>query len=144
MCVEENSVLLLNFALALTDGEVIDSNLEHAPLRYTMGSGDMLPGFERAMLGMRAGEKKTLQLDPAEAFGLVNEDNVQRFARDKFSADTELQAGVVLSFSDAAGAETPGVVVEVGTEYATVDFNHPLAGREISFTVHVHEVIKSK
>ncbi|MBT8138341.1 MAG: peptidylprolyl isomerase [Gammaproteobacteria bacterium] len=142
MLVSENSILLLNFALTLGDGEVIDSNLDGEPLRYEMGGGDMLPGFERVLIGMQAGEKKSVVLPPEQAFGLSNQENLQRMPRSSFGNDIPLEVGIMLAFGDAAGTETPGVVAGVNEEYVEVDFNHPLAGRDIGFTAHVHDVLQ--
>lgn len=142
MQVVENSVLSLNFQLELESGELVDSNFDAAPLRYEMGSGDMLPGFEQAMLGMRAGEQRSVLLPAAQAFGPVSEDNIQRFPAGSLPADVQPERGLVLSFSDAAGGELPGVVIDYDAGYVTVDFNHPLAGRDIRFTARLHAILE--
>lgn len=141
MRVEKDSTVLLNFELSLPGEEPIDSNLAGKPLRYVMGSGDMLPGFEQVLIGMQSGEQKTVDVPAAEAFGQVQEANQQRFLRAKIPGNVSLQVGAVLAFTDATGAEIPGVVTAFDQEHVDVDFNHPLAGRDVRFTVHVHDIL---
>lgn len=129
----------LNFSLNLDSGEAIDST-GGKPAEFTVGDGNLLPGFERAMFGMRAGETGSLNIAAKDAFGPHNEDNVQRIRRDQFAPDIELSEGVVVSFADAQKAELPGVVNAVTGEYVEVDFNHPLAGRNVVFEVEIIEV----
>jgi len=130
----------LNFALQLEDGSEVDSNFGNDPVSFVVGDGSLLPGFERLIFGMCAGERRSFTLAPDEAFGEPSEENVQRVRRDRFQGDDELRVGLVFSFADAAGGELPGVIVGVDEEEVTVDFNHPLAGRTILFDVLIHNV----
>jgi FKBP-type peptidyl-prolyl cis-trans isomerase SlpA len=127
----------LHFALRLSDGEVIDSNFEREPATFTVGDGNLLQGFERAMLGLRAGDKETLLIKPEDGFGQRNPNNIQRISRAQFPQDVELSEGLMLSFADAQKTELPGVVTSFDDEEVVVDFNHPLAGREIFFEVAI-------
>ncbi len=140
MAVGEGTRVYLNFSLSLDDGSEVDSNFGAEPVDFVVGDGSMLPGFERCLFGMAAGERRLFTIDPEQAFGEPREDNVQRIARRQFDADVDLQPGLVYSFADAGGGELPGVIVEVGEEQVTVDFNHPLSGRTILFDVLVHRV----
>lgn len=137
--VKKDSRLRLNFSLAIeSTGEMIDTNFDQPPVEMSMGQGLMLDAFEDALLGLKAGDEKSCVIKCADAFGSSNEDNVQRFKRSAFSEEN-LQKGLVVSFADKAGAELPGVVIEIG-DMVTVDFNHPLADKDIVFVVKVHEV----
>jgi len=129
----------LNFTLRLDSGDEVDST-GGKPADFVVGDGNLLPGFERAMFGLRAGERGSLNIAAKDAFGLHNEDNVQKIRRDQFAPDMELSEGLVVSFADAQGAELPGVVGEIGEELVEVDFNHPLAGYDIVFEVEILEV----
>lgn len=130
----------LNFALKLADGQVVDSNLDSDPVEFDMGDGRLLDGFEAALEGMMAGDYATIEIPAADAFGSRNEDNIQVFDRDQFSEDIPLEIGAMFSFADAAGGETPGVIVEILEAKVRVDFNHPLAGKDLLFEVRIHNV----
>ena len=106
---------------------------------FTVGDGNLLPGFEAAILGMRAGDDAQILIEPEDAFGLHRTENVQILRRDRFGADMALEEGLMVSFS-GPGGELPGVVREVMEEHVEVDFNHPLAGRRIVFDVSIIDV----
>lgn len=130
----------LHFSLRLKDGEVIDSNFERDPATFVVGDGNLLPGFEKAMFGLLEGDRKTLVITPEQGFGQHNPQNMQEFERSEFPDDIELKKGLVLSFSDAQKTELPGVVSEFDENKVVIDFNHPLAGREIEFSVAILKI----
>lgn len=133
-------IVTLHFALLLENGEIIDSNFAGQPVSFTVGDGSLLAGFEQVLMGLQAGAKNEVLLAPDAAFGAVNEDNVQRFARYQFPPDLTLAAGLVINFADSAGNTQAGVVKNFDSAYVEVDFNHPLAGRSIRFKFHIHDV----
>lgn len=132
--------ITLHFSLALEDGREVDSTFGKKPATFRFGDGSLLPGFERKLLGLRIGERETFTIGPEDGFGQPNPANIQRFARADFSEDVALEEGVVISFADAQRAELPGVVKSVTDEEVEVDFNHPLAGRTLLFTVEIIEL----
>ena len=119
---------------------LIDSNFAKEPVRFTIGDGNLLPGFEHVLLGLKAGAADEVVLAPGDAFGLANDDNIQRFARYQFPPDLALAAGLVINFADSTGNNQAGVVKEFDSALVEVDFNHPLAGRNIRFKFHIHDV----
>ena len=127
----------LHFSLTLSNGDVIDSNFERDPATFTVGDGSLLVGFEKAIFGMQEGDRETFLIKPEEGFGQRNPNNIQEIARDQFGEDIELSEGLMLSFADAQKTELPGVVQRFDDERVIVDFNHPLAGRDILFDVAV-------
>lgn len=135
-----DSQVTLHFTLRMQDGQVIDTTRNRAePATFTMGDGSLLPGFERRLLGLRAGDSAEFEILPEEAFGQPNPANVQRFDRKLFEG-TELAEGLMLSFADAQKAELPGVVASFDDSEVVIDFNHPLAGRTILFSVEIVRV----
>lgn len=140
LVISEGTRVTLNFALALEDGSEVDSNFGKAPASFTVGDGSLLPGFERALFGLKTGDEATFDIAPEAGFGQPNDNNVQVIKRDQFDAGDDLTSGMVFSFADAAGGELPGVVTAFDDEEVTVDFNHPLAGRTLSFRVAIHNV----
>ena len=131
----------LHFSLKLEDGYVIDSNFDGKPATFCVGDKSLLPGFERAIYGLKAGDEGSYQLRPEQAFGQHNPSNVQRIRRDQFAEDIKLETGLMLSFADAQKAEMPGVVLEFDEKMVVIDFNHPLAGRAIQFDVKILDVV---
>ena len=132
--------ITLHFALQLENGDMVDSNFERDPAIFTVGDGNLLPGFEKALYGMLEGEHKTLVIKPEDGFGQRNPNNIQEIARSQFSPDLELSEGLMLSFADAQKTELPGVVQSYDDEVVVVDFNHPLAGRDILFEVAIIKI----
>ena len=130
----------LHFSLMLSSGEEIDTTRNAEPAKFVVGDGNLLPGFEAALLGKTKGYAEQVLLKPADAFGERNEDNVQVLSKDKFSDVLEtLEVGLMISFGSPEG-ELPGVVTDVYERTIKVDFNHPLSGREIVFDVAVLDV----
>ncbi len=144
--IEQGAAISLFFSLALTSGEMIDSNFERKPATFTCGDGSLLPGFEAVLLGLKAGDEVTVELPAEQAFGEHNPDNRQTFTREQFQhiLDDELlpaEPGSVISFRDPAGHELPGVVERIGEQTVTIDFNHPLAGKAILFRARIVSVL---
>ena len=140
LIVGDNSSITLNFALLLEDGTEVDSNLDGKPVAMQMGDGNMLPGFERCLLGLTVGDNVEVLVKARDAFGDRNQDNIQWFKASDFAGEMNLEQGLVVSFADPAGGELPGVVRTVEVERIEIDFNHPLAGRDIVFKAVVHSV----
>ena len=137
--ISEGTRVYLNFSVSLEDGSEVDSNFGGEPVAFVVGDGSLLPGFERLLFGMSAGQRQLFQVTPEDGFGQPNENNVQYLPRAQFEED-ELEVGLMYSFADASGGELPGLIVGFDDEEVTIDFNHPLAGRNILFDVLVHRV----
>lgn len=129
----------LHFALKLDNGDVVDSTFDKNPATFKVGDGNLLPGFEQAIYGLKAGDKRSLPISPEQGFGQGNPQNVQVMPRSQFQ-DMELSGGLLVIFNDAANAELPGVVKSFDDNQVTIDFNHPLAGKALSFDVEIIEV----
>jgi len=138
--VSEGTRVYVNFSLSLEDGSEVDSNFGGEPVDFVVGDGSLLPGFERLLFGMSGGQRRLFTVTPEDGFGQPNDNNVQRLPRSRFAADGEPEVGLVFSFADAGGGELPGLIVALDDDEVTVDFNHPLAGRNILFDVLVHRV----
>ena len=131
----------LHFALRLADtGEVVDSTFERNPAVLIMGDGNLPAPFETTLVGLQAGDRRVTRIAPKDGFGQHNPSNVQTISRDQFDPQLDLSEGLVVSFQDAAKTELPGVVVEFDTSSVRVDFNHPLAGRDLDFEVEILDV----
>ncbi len=129
----------LHFAIKLDNGDVVDSTFDKEPATFTVGDGSLLPGFEQALYGLKAGDKRSLSIGPEQGFGQGNPQNIQVMPRAQF-ADMELSEGLLIIFNDAANAELPGVVKAFDANQVTIDFNHPLAGKDLTFDVEIIDV----
>jgi FKBP-type peptidyl-prolyl cis-trans isomerase SlpA len=138
--VGEGTRVFLNFSVSLEDGSEVDTNFGGDSVNFVVGDGSLLPGFERLLFGMSAGERRMFVVPPEEAFGQPNDANVQYLPRENFEDEPELEIGLVYSFADAAGGEVPGMIISFDTQEVVVDFNHPLSGRTILFDVLIHRV----
>jgi len=138
--VDKGTRVKLHFALKFPDGEVIDSTFEKEPASLEIGDDNLPENFEAYLMGMKAGDKDSFQVPPEKAFGQQNPNNVQTFKRHEFSPDMVLEPGVMISFADARQSELPGVVSRVEGDEVEVDFNHPLAGRTLTFEVEIIDV----
>ena len=134
-----NSQVTLHFAIKLDSGDVVDSTFDKNPPRFKVGDGSLLPGFERALFGLKAGDKRSLNIEPEQGFGQPNPQNVQVMPRSNFEG-MELSEGLLIIFNDAANAELPGVVKAFDSTEVTIDFNHPLAGKSLMFDVEIIDV----
>lgn len=130
----------MHFELALAQEKPIDSTFDRDPVVFTVGDGNLLPGFEQALFGIRAGEERSLTIPPEQAFGLHLAANVHTFPRYRFPADLSMAKGLVINFADSAGNEQPGVITEFDSSRVTIDFNHPLAGKDILFKVKIFSI----
>lgn len=134
-----HSKVTLHFALKMDNGDVIDSTFDKEPATFTVGDGSLLPGFEQSLFGYKAGDKRSTVLPPERAFGRGNEVNIQTMPRKEFD-DMELEEGMLVIFQDARRNEMPGIVQSFDDNEVVVNFNHPLAGRDITFEVEIIQV----
>jgi len=117
----------------LADGTVFDSSVGRQPLEFQVGSGQVIPGFDQAIEGMEINEEKIFILKSDEAYGPVRDDLKRDFPRDMLEGK-EVQEGQELWFQSPQGP-VPGKIAALSAETFTVDFNHPLAGKDLEFSV---------
>lgn len=132
----------LHFAIHLESGEEVDTTRRGRPAVFDVGDGSLPPGFENSLIGLRAGDDRQLCIAPQEGFGMRRPENVRTLRRADFPAGSEPATGAVIAFA-GPGGEIPGVVRGIRGEQVEVDFNHPLAGRELIFDVTILRVEKA-
>ena len=136
--IQTGTSVTLHFSLALENGHTVDSNFEGNPATFSVGDGNLLPGFESSLLGLEVGDEREFIISPENAFGQHNAQNVQAVDRGNFD-ESELEIGSILSFQNGDG-ELPGVIIALEENQMMVDFNHPLSGKNIVFTVKIVEI----
>lgn len=139
--VADGMVVGFDYTLRLEDGEVIDSSEEVEPLVYLHGQGDIIPGLERALYGMRAGEERNVVLEPADAYGEFDPEAVEFIPYDALPEDLEMELGMELELHDEDTEEVyTAYVTEIRPDGVMIDMNHPLAGETLYFQVKIAEV----
>ena len=140
MPIEVNKVVTMNFTLTDDTGNVIDSTDTGQPFSYISGSGMVLPKLEEVVSGMIIGTKKQLKLEAKDGYGVYNDDAVQSVGKENFPEDFILEAGMEYMASNPDGVQMPFIIINVEDETVTVDFNHPLAGKNLHFDIELLDV----
>lgn len=124
----------------LKDGSTFDSSVGKEPLEFTLGNGEMIPGFEKAVLGMKVGEKKTVTIPADEAYGPSKKELIVKIPRQGFISDTPPEVGQKVQSREANGNIIVAVVTEVTDTSITLDANHPLAGKDLIFEIELVKI----
>lgn len=138
--IEDGKKARIHYTGTLSDGEQFDSSAGRDPLEFETGAGAVIPGIDAAVRDMDVGGKKTVTLPCKEAYGEIREDMVGDIPKDKFPEDLEIQIGMPLQMQGPQGP-MPVVVKEVKDEAVTIDANHPLAGKDLTFELELVEIV---
>ncbi|MGJ8551200.1 FKBP-type peptidyl-prolyl cis-trans isomerase [Winogradskyella wichelsiae] len=138
--VKENSAVKVNYTGKLTDGQVFDSSEGREPIEFTLGQGQIIPGFEKGLIDMKLNEKKTITIAKEEAYGDVNPGLIQEVKKSELPQDMAPEVGMGLVSKTPEGHEMNLIVVEVKEDSVVIDGNHPLAGKELIFDLEVLEI----
>ena len=134
--VQDGLVVSMDYKLTV-DGEVLDYSEDAGPLQFLAGYGNIVPGLEREMAGMKIGESKDVVVAPADGYGEFDEEAFMEVPRNEFPSDLQLEEGIELNVTDEDGQNQYARVENITDESVRLDFNHPLAGAELHFTVKV-------
>ena len=143
MKIQKGSKIRVEYEGKLEDGTIFDSSKhgDHShPLEFEVGSGQIIKGFEEAVIGMCIGDEKEIKLQPSEAYGEHNPQLIKEVPKNEFPAGVKLEPGMVLGMSLPNGVQIPARIVEVKEENVTLDLNHPLAGKVLIFKIKILEV----
>jgi FKBP-type peptidyl-prolyl cis-trans isomerase 2 len=135
--VSQNDSVTIVYDGLLPNGEQFDSSQDTGPLQFQLGTGAVLPAFEQAVLGMAPQETKSITVAAKDAYGLKNEELVIALSRQGFAGQT-IAPGMILGMNmerDGQQHKVPATVLSVDAETMTVDFNHPLAGQDITYRI---------
>lgn len=134
--VADDVVVSIDYTLTV-DGEVVDSTEGDDPLQFLQGHQNIIPGLEKALTGMKIGESKKVVVDPEDAYGQVDPENVIEVPRDEFPDEIPLEPGIELEVKNADGEELSATIIAITGDTVKLDFNHPLAGKKLTFDVEV-------
>ncbi|MEZ5675506.1 peptidylprolyl isomerase [Thalassovita litoralis] len=135
--VKPGDTVRIHYTGTLTDGSQFDSSAGRDPLEFTVGSGQIIPGLDKAIPGMVVGDQKTVVVPAAEAYGESHPDAVQAIPRSNIPAEIPLELGLQLQMQSPTGQVVPVTVVGITEEEVTLDANHPLAGKELTFAIEL-------
>ncbi len=138
MAIESNQVVSLEYEVR-DGGKIVDSNVGGQPLVFMFGKGQIIPGLESGITDMTIGEKGDLLVKAADAYGEYNDEAQQELSKDQF-AGIDLNVGMTLYGQGEDGGTVQVTVKEVAEETVFIDFNHPLAGKDLMFSVTIHNI----
>ena len=136
--IQNGSTVNVHYTGRLTDGEVFDTSEGKAPLSFTVGTGQIIPGFENAIIGKTTGDKVTVNIPAVDAYGEVREDLVVKVPNSQLPGAVEV--GMSLQAQAENGMPVNVMVKEVNEDHAVIDGNHPFAGKELIFDIEVVSV----
>lgn len=135
--VKTGDTVHIHYTGTLTDGTVFDSSDGRDPLKFEVGSGQIIPGLDTAMPGMEVGQKKTVDVPADQAYGEVDPNAKQQVPREGIPDDIPLDPGTQLQVQTENGQVLPVTVLEVNEEHVTLDANHALAGKDLKFDIEL-------
>ena len=135
--VTNGDTVRVHYTGTFADGSQFDSSVGRDPIEVTIGTGQVIPGFENALVGMAEGDAKSVTVEPEHAYGDPDDRLVQVVERTRIPADINLDVGDVLQASDSAGNPMRLTVVEFDDDSVTLDANHPLAGKALTFDLQL-------
>lgn len=138
--IKDGDTVRIHYTGALKDGTTFDSSEGRDPLEFVVGAGHIIKGLDAALTGMQAGEKKTVSIDCADAYGPINPALHQGVPRDAIPDDIPLEVGMQLQMQTPQGQPMPVTVTGIDDEQVMLDANHPLAGRDLVFDFEVVSV----
>ncbi|RKT34920.1 peptidylprolyl isomerase [Roseovarius halotolerans] len=138
--VKEGDTVRIHYTGTLTDGATFDSSEGRDPLEFQVGSGQIIPGLDQALPGMAVGDKKTVEVPADQAYGQPDPSAQQAVPRADIPEDIPLDLGTQLQVQTPQGQVMPVTVVEVTDEQVTLDANHPLAGKDLTFAIELVDI----
>ena len=135
--VEDGMFVSVNYTGTLDNGDVFDTSEGRQPLEFKTGAGQLIKGFEDAIMGMSLNEKKEFTLTPQEAYGERDENQTHEFPRGELPDGVDPKVGDTVAFTTPEGQQIPARLIEMDDEKLTFDLNHPLAGLSLTFAIEV-------
>ena len=134
--VADGQVIMMEYTLQV-DGEIIDTSADHGPIEFLQGQGNIVPGLEQALYGMAVGESKDVVVAAGDGYGEMDNQAYMEVPRDQFPQDIPMDVGTQIELHDESGQPMVARIDQVGETSVHLDFNHPLAGKELHFAVKI-------
>ncbi len=137
--VKSGDTITVNYTGRFENEEIFDTSEGNAPLKFTVGAGQLIQGFDSAVIGMNVGDKQTVTISPEQGYGIRNEDMIVELPKSTVPEEMVLEVGMQLQLMDDKGNPVPAVVAELLDDVVKMDVNHPLAGKTLIFDIEVVE-----
>jgi peptidylprolyl isomerase len=139
--VKAGDTVRIHYTGTLNDGSTFDSSAGREPLEFVVGSGQIIPGLDSAIPGMKVGDTKVVEVPADQAYGAHNPEGVQAIPRDQFPDNIPLDPGTQLQVQTADGRALPVTITEVSEDAVVLDANHALAGKDLTFDIELVEIV---
>lgn len=140
MQVSDKKAVALDYTLTIDDGIVVDASEKGSPLWYLHGAANIIPGLERELEGLEVGAKKTVVVAPEDGYGVRDEEKVHEVPKDQFPPDTTFELGDTVVAHAPDGGQVHARISAIGASSVSVDFNHQLAGKTLTFEIAIAEI----
>lgn len=139
--IQQDSTVTMHFRLSIESGFVVEDTWQEEPLVVTLGDGSLIDGLESALQGLKAGDSASIELAPADAFGPWDDERIMEMQKSDFPEEFAIEEGKIIGFTAPSGDEVAGAVRDIRDDgVVVVDFNHPLAGKQVVFDVEILSV----
>lgn len=138
---KKGDTVKVHYTGTLDDGSIFDSSEKSGPIEFVVGDGALIPAFEDAMIGMNTGESKTIRINAEDAYGPFYPDMLIELDKSALPGDVEPQVDMMLEMEDEDGLSRLVRIIELSDGAVTIDANHPLAGKDLTFMVELAEIL---
>lgn len=139
--VKINDTIKVHYTGKLDDGKIFDTSSDYQPLQFKVGEGQIIPGFEKGVVGMKLNETKVIRIASEQAYGSINEDLIQEVKIEALPNDLKLEIGQELVSEETEGNQVTFTVTKITDASLTLDANHPLAGKDLTFEIQLIEIL---
>ena len=139
----KGDLVKVHYSGSLKDGYVFDSSFDKQPIEVKLGIGSVIPGFEEAIIGMKKGDSKKLTIPKEKAYGNYINENLVEFSKTEIPENVNIKVGMNLELKAPKGELTNVIVKEIKEDKITLDANHPLAGKDLTFEIELFEIVKA-
>jgi peptidylprolyl isomerase len=137
--IKTGDTISVDYTGKFDNGETFDTSRGRAPLKFTVGAGQLIPGFDAAVIGMLPGDTKTVTIEPEEGYGAHDPQRVTNMPRSGVPEGMEIKVGMAVQLADQAGNPIPALITEITDEDVVLDLNHPLSGKTLTFDIEIKE-----
>jgi peptidylprolyl isomerase len=138
--VKDGDFVVINYTGTLDDGDVFDTSVDREPFEFQVGTGSVIPGLDKAVIGMKINEEKDIVIEPEEAYGFYDEEMVLSFPLREVKSQFEPQVGMTIGVQLDNGRQVPAMITNVTEEAVIIDMNHPMSGKTLHFHLSLVEI----
>jgi len=138
--VKSGDTISVHYTGKFENDVVFDSSEGRTPLKFTVGKGQLIPGFDTAVAGMKVGEKKTVIIAPEDGYGPRMDERMMEMPKENVPENMDLKVGMAVQLTDQAGNPIPAIIAELTDGAVKLDLNHPLAGKTLVFDIEIREI----